>query len=63
MLLPILPLMPDELFTQDPPVELAFSMSDGPRGMVHNTVRDRSESLGRAGKGASLSIATGVASP
>ncbi|RSH91311.1 hypothetical protein EHS25_009610 [Saitozyma podzolica] len=50
MLLPILPLMPDELFTQDPPVELAFSMSDGPRGMVHNTVRDRSESLGRAGK-------------
>jgi len=35
----------------DPPLELAFSIDDGPRGMVHNDLRERSEALAWAGKG------------
>ncbi|WWD15888.1 hypothetical protein CI109_100312 [Kwoniella shandongensis] len=50
LLLPILPLLPAELFTANPPVELPFSFDDGPRGMVHNTFREKSEALARAGK-------------
>lgn len=50
LILPILPLMPKELFANTPPLELAFSLADGPRSVVHSSFRDRSESLGRAGK-------------
>ncbi|KAK4683682.1 hypothetical protein P7C73_g6549, partial [Tremellales sp. Uapishka_1] len=50
LLLPILPLLPAELFTMDPPLELAFSSDDGPRGMVHSAFREHSEALGKAGK-------------
>ncbi|OXG32358.1 hypothetical protein C367_01126 [Cryptococcus neoformans Ze90-1] len=50
LLLPLLPLMPEEMFSQTPPVELAFSIDDGPRGMIHNTFRERSEALARAGR-------------
>ncbi|KAK8869838.1 hypothetical protein IAR55_000406 [Kwoniella newhampshirensis] len=50
LLLPILPVLPEEIYEADPPVELAFSIDDGPRGMVHNTFREKSEALGRAGK-------------
>lgn len=42
--------MPEEMFSQIPPVELAFSIDDGPRGMIHNTFRERSEALARAGR-------------
>ncbi|KAE8538024.1 hypothetical protein D1P53_006091 [Cryptococcus gattii VGV] len=50
LLLPLLPLMPEEMFSQNPPLELAFSIDDGPRGMVHNTFRERSEALARSGR-------------
>lgn len=50
LLLPLLPLMPEEMFSQIPPLELAFSIDDGPRGMVHNTFRERSEVLARSGR-------------
>lgn len=53
LLLPILPLFPDALFIQDPPLELAFSADDGPRGMVHSDLRERSEPIALAGKGQS----------
>ncbi|WWC61152.1 uncharacterized protein I303_103731 [Kwoniella dejecticola CBS 10117] len=50
LLLPILSLLPDDLFTMDPPLEIAFSSDDGPRGMVHNTFREKAESLAKSGK-------------
>jgi hypothetical protein len=46
----MLPLMPPELFTQDPPFEMAFTLNDGPISVVHDTFKERSEKLGRAGK-------------
>nr|XP_019013499.1 uncharacterized protein I206_01567 [Kwoniella pini CBS 10737]OCF52280.1 hypothetical protein I206_01567 [Kwoniella pini CBS 10737] len=49
LLLPILPLLPDELFSMKPPLEIAFSSDDGPRGMVHNTFREKAESLAKSG--------------
>ena len=50
LLLPILPLLPQAMFEQDPPLELAFNIDDAPSGMVHSSFRDRGETLGRAGK-------------
>lgn len=50
MLLPIIPLLPPQLFTQDPPLEITFTYSDGPEQQVHNNFRERSEALARAGK-------------
>lgn len=50
MLLPIMPLLPAEIFTQSPPLELVFSYSDGPEQQVHNNFRERNEALVRAGK-------------
>nr|AAR84598.1 Cap4p [Cryptococcus neoformans var. neoformans] len=50
LLLPLLPLMPEKMFSHNPPLELAFSTEDGPRGLVHNTFRERSENLARAGR-------------
>ncbi|ORY33787.1 glycosyl transferase family 90-domain-containing protein [Naematelia encephala] len=47
LLLPILPLMPPEMFTQKPPLEVVFSIDDGPRCLMHDNFRERSESLGR----------------
>ncbi|WVQ70107.1 uncharacterized protein L199_008332 [Kwoniella botswanensis] len=49
LLLPILSLLPEELFKMNPPLELPFSSDDGPRGMVHNTFREKAENLGRSG--------------
>lgn len=42
--------MPEKMFSHNPPLELAFSTEDGPRGLVHNTFRERSENLARAGR-------------
>ena len=53
LLLPVLSLMPDELFTANPPVEIIFTKGDGPMGMVHYELQERAETLGRAGKGES----------
>ncbi|WVR05243.1 hypothetical protein IAU60_002255 [Kwoniella sp. DSM 27419] len=50
VILPILPLMPKELFEMDPPLEIPFSFDDGPRGLVHDTFRAKSEALATAGK-------------
>nr|XP_019042714.1 hypothetical protein I302_08420 [Kwoniella bestiolae CBS 10118]OCF21644.1 hypothetical protein I302_08420 [Kwoniella bestiolae CBS 10118] len=50
LLLPILSLLPEELFKMNPPLELPFSSDDGPRGMVHNTFREKAENLARSGK-------------
>nr|WVH01970.1 glycosyl transferase family 90 protein [Naematelia aurantialba] len=47
LLLPILPLMPPAMFTQNPPLEVVFSIDDGPRCLMHDSFRERSESLGR----------------
>ncbi|WVQ78122.1 hypothetical protein IAT38_000203 [Cryptococcus sp. DSM 104549] len=50
LLIPILPYLPAELFTQDPPLEMAFSIEDGPAGMVHDTFREKSKALAKAGR-------------
>lgn len=34
LILPILPRLPDEFFTQDPPLQMVFNADDGPRGQV-----------------------------
>ena len=52
LLLPILPYLPEAFFHHSPPVSVVFSNDDRPLGMVHSSFRDRSESLGRSGKGA-----------
>ncbi|ODO03427.1 hypothetical protein L198_02274 [Cryptococcus wingfieldii CBS 7118] len=49
-ILPILPLLPPDILTLNPPLEIAFSTDDGPRGMVHNSFREKSEALARAGR-------------
>ncbi|WVQ71619.1 hypothetical protein IAR50_001159 [Cryptococcus sp. DSM 104548] len=49
-LLPVLPLLPPDIFTLTPPLEIAFSTDDGPRGMVHNNFREKSEALAKAGR-------------
>lgn len=48
--LPMLPLMPEEMFTMDPPFEMAFSLGDGPRSVVHHNFKEKSETLAKAGK-------------
>ncbi|WRT67118.1 uncharacterized protein IL334_004084 [Kwoniella shivajii] len=50
LILPILPLLPKELFTMKPPLVIPFSIDDGPRGMVHNSFREKAESLAKRGK-------------
>ncbi|WVQ98701.1 hypothetical protein IAU59_005832 [Kwoniella sp. CBS 9459] len=50
LILPILPLLPKEIFEMNPPLEIPFSYDDGPKGMVHNTFREKAEALARAGK-------------
>ncbi|WVQ78070.1 hypothetical protein IAT38_000151 [Cryptococcus sp. DSM 104549] len=50
LLLPILPLLPAQLFTQNPPLEMAFTNHDGPGGMVHDTFREKSEMLAVQGQ-------------
>ncbi|KIR74135.1 hypothetical protein I310_01732 [Cryptococcus deuterogattii CA1014] len=62
LLLPLLPLMPEEMSNQNPPLELAFSVDDGPRGMVHNTFRERSEALARSGRYLVLNDMTDIVS-
>jgi hypothetical protein len=56
LLLPMLPTLPSEIFQMNPPLELAFSIDDGPRGMVHNDVRERAEAYAKAGKGGLRSL-------
>jgi hypothetical protein len=53
LMLPFLSLLPEEMFTQNSPFEIAFDDADGPRGMVHSGFRDKSEALAKAGKGES----------
>lgn len=53
LLLPILSLFPPEMFTIDPPLELAFSYDDSPRGMLPYDFAEESEELVKAGKGRS----------
>lgn len=50
LFLPMLPLMPPELFTMNPPFEMVFSLNDGPRSVVHDGFKQRSRALGQAGK-------------
>lgn len=45
--------MPKEMFEQNPPFEMVFDDSDGPRGMVHAGFKEKSEALAKAGKGSS----------
>lgn len=48
LILPILPTMPAEMFKANPPLEVAFSLADGPRSMVHGSYFKRSEAFGRS---------------
>lgn len=50
LILPMIPHLPEDVFTMDPPLELVFSIHDAPSGLVSHSFRSQSESLAAQGQ-------------
>ena len=50
LILPIIPHLPEDVFTMEPPLELVFSIHDAPSGLVSQSFRQKSESLAARGQ-------------
>ena len=50
LMLPIIPHLPEDIFTMQPPLEIVFSIHDAPSGLVSNEFRQTSEALASAGQ-------------
>ena len=51
VILPMLPYLPPDFFSQDPPIEIAFSQNDNAAVMLHHEFEATCRDLSKAGRG------------